>query len=694
MDFEHNKANIIDSIKQAEEAGATIRFGSELEIPGYGCEDYFLEMDTINHSWEVLAEIIEEGWTDNIICDIGVPVYHKSFLYNCRAIVYKRRIHLLRPKTSLNNERGKYENRYFTEWTDLEELVDFDLPEEIKAVTNQEQVKLGVAILNFLDCKMIHEVGTEFQDNQRLANFMKKNSYQKNLDGEEDRINIVLNSTCTFHSLGRLQDKIDKILEHSSSFGAAYVVSNQIGCDGSQLICDGGSMIVSNGKVIAKGSHFNLKTCEGVISPIDLDEISNSQKSTEHNVLNDRDLFINKVEIPLYVCKSSSRGVPFYENINRTLSLPEEISLSCAHWLWNFLIRSEAKGFLLPLSGGLDSACVCTICFSLCRLIFQDISDDENSPTLNSLRRVIRDDSFVPTSPQEICEEILSCYYLGTENSSSRTYQRAFELSQEIGCKFDKCKIDGLYDSSLGIFTDLFQRHPRYLCQGGTEEEDLALQNIQARVRKIFASFIAESNSFDRNDEGYLQILSTTNVDEALTGNITKYDNSSGTLNPIGGLNKDDLRKFLEYAKEEFGLDSLQSILDANPTPELRPSDDIEKDSTQIDEQDLGLTYSQLNVLGRLRTVERCGPVSMFSKLTEVWFDLSPSEIAQKVKIFFTLYSKNRHKAFSLAPSLCISQYEVDIKYDYRQSLYNDEWSFQFKRIDQMVDELDKEDLV
>mmetsp|Transcript_10550 Transcript_10550/g.10404 ORF Transcript_10550/g.10404 Transcript_10550/m.10404 type:complete len:88 (+) Transcript_10550:1-264(+) len=67
MDFEHNKANIIDSIKQAEEAGATIRFGSELEIPGYGCEDHFLEMDTINHSWEVLAEIIEEGWTDNII---------------------------------------------------------------------------------------------------------------------------------------------------------------------------------------------------------------------------------------------------------------------------------------------------------------------------------------------------------------------------------------------------------------------------------------------------------------------------------------------------------------------------------------------------------------------------------------------------------------------------------------------------
>jgi hypothetical protein len=29
--------------------------GPELEIPGYGCEDHFLELDTIEHSWECLA---------------------------------------------------------------------------------------------------------------------------------------------------------------------------------------------------------------------------------------------------------------------------------------------------------------------------------------------------------------------------------------------------------------------------------------------------------------------------------------------------------------------------------------------------------------------------------------------------------------------------------------------------------------
>lgn len=32
----------------------TIQVGPELEIPGYGCEDHFMELDTIDHSWEAL----------------------------------------------------------------------------------------------------------------------------------------------------------------------------------------------------------------------------------------------------------------------------------------------------------------------------------------------------------------------------------------------------------------------------------------------------------------------------------------------------------------------------------------------------------------------------------------------------------------------------------------------------------------
>lgn len=51
MDFDCNAKQIKESIAKAKEAGASVRLGPELEIPGYGCEDHFLELDTVNHSY-------------------------------------------------------------------------------------------------------------------------------------------------------------------------------------------------------------------------------------------------------------------------------------------------------------------------------------------------------------------------------------------------------------------------------------------------------------------------------------------------------------------------------------------------------------------------------------------------------------------------------------------------------------------
>ena len=31
------------------------QLGPELETCGYSCEDHFMELDTINHSWELIA---------------------------------------------------------------------------------------------------------------------------------------------------------------------------------------------------------------------------------------------------------------------------------------------------------------------------------------------------------------------------------------------------------------------------------------------------------------------------------------------------------------------------------------------------------------------------------------------------------------------------------------------------------------
>ena len=70
MDFEGNLARIISSIQIAKAQGARYRLGPELEISGYGCEDGFLEGDTLLHAWECLAEILVSDLTDDMLCDI------------------------------------------------------------------------------------------------------------------------------------------------------------------------------------------------------------------------------------------------------------------------------------------------------------------------------------------------------------------------------------------------------------------------------------------------------------------------------------------------------------------------------------------------------------------------------------------------------------------------------------------------
>lgn len=82
----------------------------ELEVPGYGCEDHFQELDTIQHSWECLAELLAGGATHGILCDVGVPVIHRGVRYNCRAYLLDGRVLLLRPKLSLADD-GNYRCR-------------------------------------------------------------------------------------------------------------------------------------------------------------------------------------------------------------------------------------------------------------------------------------------------------------------------------------------------------------------------------------------------------------------------------------------------------------------------------------------------------------------------------------------------------------------------------------------------------
>jgi NAD+ synthase (glutamine-hydrolysing) len=60
----------------------------------------------------------------------------------------------------------------------------------------------------------------------------------------------------------------------------------------------------------------------------------------------------------------------------------------------------------------------------------------------------------------------------------------------------------------------------------------------------------------------------------------------------------------------------VSSVLHLVPSAELEP---ITPTYRQTDESEMGLTYEELSVFGRLRTIAKCGPFNMFRKLSEQW---------------------------------------------------------------------------
>ena len=101
---------------QAVAAGARYRVGPELELPGYGCDDHFLEPDTVDHSWEALGQLLQNRDARAIVMDVGMPVIHRGVRYNCRVFALHGRVLLIRPKMHLADDGNYREGRYFTTW--------------------------------------------------------------------------------------------------------------------------------------------------------------------------------------------------------------------------------------------------------------------------------------------------------------------------------------------------------------------------------------------------------------------------------------------------------------------------------------------------------------------------------------------------------------------------------------------------
>ncbi|CBQ73960.1 probable QNS1-Glutamine-dependent NAD Synthetase [Sporisorium reilianum SRZ2] len=733
LDFDGNRDRILESIRLAKQAGSRLRVGPELEIPGYGCFDHFLEPDTVLHSWQVLAEILASNATHGILCDVGMPVLHRSTLYNCRLLLLDGKILHIRPKMWLANDGNYREMRYFTPWTRTNHTDTFTLPRIVSAITGQHEVPFGDAVVKTRDTVL----GVELCEELFTPN---SPHIRQGLDGVE----IFTNSSASHHELRKLYRRVELIKEATLKLGGIYLYANQQGCDGDRLYYDGCPLIAVNGSIVAQGSQFSLDDVQVISATVDLDDVRahRSAKSRGMQAVSDSigagcprisvDFEVGESEE--YGSKTPGTATPqtttaaadaaggseksddaerLFQRYFTPLSQPievryhspeEEIALGPACWLWDYLRRSRTQGYFVPLSGGIDSCATATIVFSMCRLVLaainapsqaspsvrqatSSLTTDTRAQVLADVRRICNEkegSTWIPATPQELCHRVFVTCYMGTENSSDETRQRARALAADIGAYHIDLNMDPVIRAIITLFASVTGATPRFRVHGGTPAENLALQNIQARLRMLLAYMFAQLVPWVRGAWGGLLVLGSANVDESLRGYLTKYDCSSADINPIGGISKTDLKAFIAYARDAFALPILHAFLTAVPTAELEP---ITATYVQADEADMGMTYDELSVFGRLRKNLKCGPYAMFGKLLQEWGpQLGAEKVAEKVKLFWFEYARNRHKMTTLTPSYHAEGYSPDDnRFDLRPFLYPSRFPFQFRKIDELV---------
>ena len=185
------------------------------------------------------------------------------------------------------------------------------------------------------------------------------------------------------------------------------------------------------------------------------------------------------------------------------------------------------------------------------------------------------------------------------------------------------------------------------------DRDDVALQNIQARVRSPGVWMLA-------NIGGAL-LVSTSNRSEAAVGYATMDGDTSGGIAPIAGIDKAYLRRWLDWLQRSGpdGIGSFPALAAVNvqaPTAELRPPADH-----QTDEADL-MPYEVLDAAERCAIRDKQTPLETWQRLQATFPTHSARQLAVWTERFFVLWSRNQWKRERYAPSFHLDDENLDPK--------------------------------
>jgi len=622
MAWESNTRNIIDAIEDARRQQVSLLCLPELCITGYGCEDYFFAYDLEEQAKKCLLEIVTH--THDIIVAVGLPLRHNNRLYNLACLIANKRILGFYCKQHLANNGIHYEARWFHAW-----------PPGIVERTTIDHIDYPIGDVIF-DLSGVR-IAFEICEDAWVPNRPGRRHYERGVD-------IMLNPSASHFGFYKFLTRERFVIDASRSFGCSYLYTNLLGNEAGRAVYDGDAIIASNGEFLKSSNRFSYEDHLITTAVIDTEYTRLSQIQNMADLPKDKFWkvpgtfdFPDIEPVPMQVAELEA-----FEGGGALKE--EEFARAVCLALFDYLRKSHSQGFTVSLSGGADSSACVALCGLMIRLAEESIGLERFKQKLGHIEKIQNCET-----AEEITKELIHTIYQGTENSSEDTLGSARSLAESIGATFYQINIDCLVETYTGLIEGQIGRELTWT------QDDIALQNIQARVR-------APSVWLLTNLTNHL-LLSTSNRSEVAVGYATMDGDTAGSISPIAGIDKFYLRKWLVWLEtvgchvqgKYIKVEGLKKVNSLQPTAELRPVD-----RRQTDEDDL-MPYEFLDALEESGIRDKKPPVECYRIALVVFKDrYTYAQMLTWTERFFKLWSRNQWKRERYAPSFHLDDLNLD----------------------------------
>ena len=625
LDWDGNRDRILAAIAAARGAEASILCLPELCITGYGCEDAFQSPGVQRMALEVLGEIVPA--TRGIAVAVGLPIRFESGLFDAVAFVVDGRIAGIACKQNLAGDGIHYEPRWFRPWV-----------RGRRGAVSVGGRDVAIGDLRF-DCGGIR-VGFEICEDAWVADRPGAALAARGID-------LILNPSASHFAFDKDEIRRRFVQDGSRAFAAGYVYTNLVGNEAGRAIYDGGVLIAAAGRMLAAGRRFSFADRVLTVADCDVDALRLAQSRLAVEPVADA-IEGDRIDVPFTPARVT---VPLVSPTGDMRDAwehgghvkEEEFTRAVALGLFDYARKSKSRGFVVSASGGADSSAVACLVALAVRLAAGELSVVEAARRLGlPAPDVVADDA-----TRRLVTATLTCVYQSTANSGDVTRSAARGLAEALGAAFHEFDIEAIVRDYKAIVSRAIGRPLSW------DHDDVALQNIQARVRSPGVWMIA-------NITGAL-LVSTSNRSEAAVGYATMDGDTSGGIAPLAGIDKAYLRRWLRWLEQggPEGVGPIPALAAVNvqaPTAELRPAA-----SGQTDESDL-MPYDVLDAIERAAIRDKQTPLESWLRLRGEFSGHDSRQLAAWTERFFVLWSRNQWKRERYAPSFHLDDENLDPK--------------------------------